>query len=508
LSELELVIGQSTVSLQPVATGSAHFAVSPALVAGLSLDASTGAITGTPTAEADAVKYTVTAAGPGGDARFSFVLTALPGWLVDVTQDGSDDDSGADAVCHSTAGGGCTLRAALQTANTRSTPQLILLGAATYTLTSALDGVTNDVVLAGQGAGLTHVQPSMVHPGYGALSLDTAHTLTVRKCSIDNFGQRNGGAISATAGTVLVDSASFSNNVAAGSGGAFFFSSGAQATVTRSTFVGNQAFGGCCGGWGGVVDGEGAGTTLVFSQCAATGNSTAWGAFSHITTGTTLQLENSTLYGNTSVTAGTLASPGGTYTLINDTIVHNTNTSSTPDSAGLYLFAVPAHYTLANTIVAYNTDATGAEHNCNRRDLGTSLTSNGGNVFSDSAENCAMYFTAPGDRLLTDPGLVALGPADAGDPSTTLFVPAAGSEAVGIASQCPSVDQRGDPRPTDAGCDVGAVQVTTVDAGAPAPAPRALLGVRSGCTATPHLGLAWGLAAIGWRLRARRRRTG
>ena len=71
------------------------------------------------------------------------------------------------------------------------------------------------------------------------------------------------------------------------------------------------------------IDGEGPATAIVVTRSYATKNTTAWGSFSHITTGTTLRLENSTLYNNTSTTAGTLATPGGIYTLVNDTIVGN-----------------------------------------------------------------------------------------------------------------------------------------------------------------------------------------
>ncbi|MGE5185994.1 MAG: choice-of-anchor Q domain-containing protein, partial [Acidobacteriota bacterium] len=256
---------------------------------------------------------------------------------------------------------------------------------------------------------------------------------------------------------------SFTNNTSAGSGGAFYIANGAAATIETSAFAQNTSFGGCCGGWGGVIDGEGAGTTITVRACTATGNSAAWGSFSHITTGTTLELVNSTLAGNTATTAGTLATPGGVYTLVNDTIVSNTNT--TTDSAGLYEYSAPCHYTVSNTLVAFNTDSSGSQNNCNRRDLTTTITSLGGNLLGDTGGNCAAYFTGPGDRVNTDPLLDPAGLADNGGLDTTIAL-RLGSPAIGagVAAQCPSTDERGYPRPAPSkppteACDSGAFEM-------------------------------------------------
>jgi len=154
------------------------------------------------------------------------------------------------------------------------------------------------------------------------------HVLALRDLTIQDFGGMQGGALGITAGELDVDRCAFTNNASPTSGGVLFINGGANATLSRSTFTGNSSDGGAGGGWGGVIDGEGANTTIVVTRSTATGNTTAWGSFSHITTGTTLRLENSTLYGNTATTAGTLATPGGVYTLVNDTIVGNTNTNA------------------------------------------------------------------------------------------------------------------------------------------------------------------------------------
>lgn len=450
------VVNASTIAVAPtVSDTAARFTIDPALPAALYFDPETGAIRGTPVTTVEQT-YTVTARTAGAAATATFSLTALPGYIVDTTADAADANDGGDAIC-ATAAGPCSLRAAIQTTNHLAAKQLVLLESATYRLGAALDPIANDVVIAGQGAGASVIRATTAHGGYAALALASNHLLALRDLAIDDFGGADGGALGVTAGTLDVDRCTFTNNASPTSGGVLFINGGAHAQLANSTFTGNASLGGNGGGWGGVIDGEDAGTEIVVTTSTATENTTAWGSFSHITTGTTLRLENSTLYGNTSTTAGTLATPGGIYTLVNDTIVGNVNT--TTDSAGIYLFSAPCHYTITNTIVAFNRDSAG-EHDCNRRDLTTTIDSGGGNILGDAGANCAAYFTAPGDRLMTDPGLVSGAPADNGGATATLLL-AADSVAIDTAgaAACPATDQRGLPRPVGVGCDVGAIEM-------------------------------------------------
>lgn len=55
------LLGETGLSLQPEHVGVKQFTVSPALPAGLSLDETTGKISGVPSAVADRVKYTAPA---------------------------------------------------------------------------------------------------------------------------------------------------------------------------------------------------------------------------------------------------------------------------------------------------------------------------------------------------------------------------------------------------------------------------------------------------------------
>lgn len=457
---IDAVLGVTAVSAAPAIRGeSLTFTVSPALPAGLAIDPDTGAIAGTPTEISDEQTYTVAASGAGGAAQVALRITVLPGSVVDTSADAPDDDGGLDAICHATSAGGCTLRAAFQTANKRAAKQLVLLDAKRYALGSALGTTSNDIVIAGRGPAATEVRAATIHPGHGMLRVEGGHHLALRGATFRDFGAADGAVVAAIYGALVVDDAAFTNNTSAGSGGVFIVKGGSSALIERSTFTDNSSFGGCCGGWGGVIDGEEPGTTITVRKCTAITNTAAWGSFAHITAGTTLQLENSTLYKNIATTAGTLASPGGEYVLLNDTIVYNRNT--TADSAGIYLYSPPATYTVANTIVAFNTDSSGEENNCNHRVADTKLVSRGGNLVSDGAGNCAVDFVAQGDRLATDPGLDPRGLASNGGPtSTILLAPASPAIDGGQAGSCPKEDQRGVARPiAPARCDAGAVEV-------------------------------------------------
>ena len=455
------VVDATAFAIMPALTGSAPagvtFSADAPLPPGVTLDATTGAITGTPTAAFTGATQ-ITASAAGGSAKRTIFFRTLPGYEVKVTPDVPDDDGGTDTTCLAASAGGCTLRGALQTiiAHPSAGEQLILLSRGTYPIASALPALNGPMMIAGKDMPNTIIAAQNVHPGFGAFTLAAGGSLELQFLSVRDFGPSDGAVVNATTGEVLLDNVTCSNNTSNNSGGVLFVK-GVNATIRRSMFLGNSALAG--NGWGGVIDGEGANTAITVDTSFAAMNTAPWGSFSHITTGATLQIRNSTFTANTSTIAGTFATPGGTYTLINDTVAFNTNTNSTPDSAGIYLFMSPAHYTVENTIVAFNTDVNGQPSNCNRRDLTTSVTSNGGNIISDGAGNCGMYFTAMRDRLSTDPGLDPLGAQQNGDGLLSIaLVP--GSVAIdgGVSTDCPPGDERMMPRNQQA-CDVGAFEV-------------------------------------------------
>ncbi|RZJ67917.1 MAG: T9SS type A sorting domain-containing protein [Flavobacterium sp.] len=72
-------VGNTITNLNPTVTGTvSSYSVSPALPAGLSLNAATGVISGTPSAVAATATYTVTATNVSGNASFGVVITVNP----------------------------------------------------------------------------------------------------------------------------------------------------------------------------------------------------------------------------------------------------------------------------------------------------------------------------------------------------------------------------------------------------------------------------------------------
>jgi hypothetical protein len=451
------LVGETALSLVPEREGIDAVSVSPPLPAGLSLDATTGKISGTPTAEADRVKYTVTGSGPAGELTAEIYLTALTGWKVDALLDRPDDDGGSDASCLSTEAGGCTLRAAVECANQRpGKKKLILLPDKLIAVNATLTPLTNSMVIAGAGPS-TVLSPNPVGQSQGLLEYDAAHEIRLENLAVHNFTPLDGSAVSVKNGLFEAFFVEFRDNTSRTSGAVVGLDN-ARARFENVTFLENEALGNP--GWGGVIAGSGLATAVTVQGSTAIANKSIWGSFAYLTMGATLELVNSTLVGNQATTAGTLSSPDGHFRIINSTLVYNSIMGS--QSAGLYCNGAAATFTLGNSIVAHNKNGSGVEVNCDRLNSGGTLTSLGGNLLGDDAGNCASFFSSTSDVLDVDPLLVSSSPVDAGGPTRTMPLQAE-SRAVGlgVGALCPARDQRGLERAlSDAGrCDSGAYEL-------------------------------------------------
>ena len=454
---LHAILGKTELAAEPKVVGQGlTFSVSPELPAGVSLDAATGAIRGVPTSMEDRIAHVITATNGVESVTATIRVTALTGAVADVVADGPDDDEGMDATCLSTVAGGCTVRAAFDTANhLPGDKQLVLVPPGVYKLTRSLSGLKKDLIIAGAGAGETLLRSATPHGGYPMIYVDNALSLRLETLGVEDFSSSDGGALRVSKGKLEVFMAAFGNNQSDGnSGGVMAIDGGATALFEDTTFTGNRAIAG--NGWGGVMNGAGDKTAITVRRSTATKNVAQWGSFSHLETGATLLLENSTLTVNQALIAGTLASPGGEYTLINDTIVHNTVTAH--DSAGIYLYSPPARYKMANTLLAYNLDRDGKQNNCHRRDdLASVVTSMGGNVLGDGGGNCGAALTATdlpnGELKLDDQGLLDHG----GLTRTIALQPGSAAIDLGVTS-CPKEDQRGVARSGER-CDAGAFEL-------------------------------------------------
>jgi hypothetical protein len=260
----------------------------------------------------------------------------------------------------------------------------------------------------------------------------------------------NGGAI-ATTGAVTVTNSTLTNNTTTASnenaaGGAI--SAGGAVTVTNSTLTNNTATGGPNGlGAGGAISAGGAVTVT-----------------------------NSTLTKNTATTTNTTTATtrGGGVDALNVTLVYATVVQNTaPTGANLDPTATaPAPSTLTSFGSVVAQPSGGA--NC----AGFNSTTSNGFNFSDDT-SCAFNKSTDHQGAGNNPQLGGL--AANGGPTNTM-VPDPGSPLIDAIPDpgggCPAAptittDQRGLPRPSGPGCDIGAVEVQVAAQASPV-APAAV----------------------------------
>ncbi len=418
-------------------------------------------------------------------------------FVVDSTLDVADLTP-ADALCKTPAGA-CTLRAAIQQANTLAGVDTIEVPAGYYQLTIAGTGedlaatgdldVTQSVVIRGTGAPgtvtidggfidrifhVTSAGATVTIDGlwmyYGDAGVDVgggvynAGTLTLTNCVVVASRAGAGGGIENAGVLIVVDSLVGGNTVTAGSGGGLENESGATMTLRRSTVVDNEASpygGGGIANFGSIEVAE----SLLTDNRVPSG--AGGGGFATATTNPSV-LTNTTISGNTidgsgSAGAGILLVGNAPATLNNVTIADNHGAfGSTGGGIGAIL-GVGA-LTLSNTIVADNT--AGAAPDC-----GTSIASGGFNLIGDTT-GCTVTGDTTGNILGGFANLGPLGP-NGGPTDSHALLP--GSQAIDAGNNllpigsggnaCSDTDQRLGPRPLDgngdfaARCDIGAVEV-------------------------------------------------
>lgn len=179
------------------------------------------------------------------------------------------------------------------------------------------------------------------------------------------------------------------------------------------------------------------------------------GAIASVSTGSSLEVANSTFTTNTAIFGGAMLFRDGTFDLIHCTVVGNTATSGT---AGFVLEGGAAHF--ENNIVANNFDR---GNRANFGGSGTLITVAGQNLVG--ANNGSYTGDFPDDGFLIgtsanpiDPVLTPLGPHGG---CTGTMHPLAGSpafEAGFVTGNTPGTDQRGFTRVVGFGPDLGAVE--------------------------------------------------
>jgi predicted outer membrane repeat protein len=263
-----------------------------------------------------------------------------------------------------------------------------------------------------------------------------------------------GGAIWEGSGGANIDNCTFSGNSASQGGGAIWSEKGTMPTISRSTFVGNQAINSVNSRTDGLHDGMGGavgGFDGTIINCTFTGNSATnqGGAiWWEVASPNVATIANSTIVGNSIPSSGEgsgvyLQPPGGdsgttapgTVTFLNDIVAGNLIGSVIGDDVDIDSNPAGSYNT---SLSAYNIIGDGDSFN---------LTNGvNGNQVGTRAN--------PIDPLL--------GPLqDNGGPTQTM-APLPGSPALGAGStvNAPATDQRGLPRVVNGLIDIGAYQTS------------------------------------------------
>ena len=319
----------------------------------------------------------ITPSGPPA-APFPTPAPCATALVVNDTGDANDATIG-DGVC-ATAGGVCTLRAALEEANAR-----IYCGpvSITFSVTGQINLVNgqlfiaHNITLTGPGASQLTVRRSAGTPSFRVLqvvggSVASVSGLTISGGSVSGSGggiasagtltltnvvitgntaidTARGGGLYVFGGSIAINSCSINSNSAV-NGAGMFIESGAV-TLAHSTVAGNNASSGIGGGavnYGGV---------LVVINSTISGNSAGSGGGIYTTggSGVSVTIINSTISSNTASAGGGIIT-FGPVTLTNSTVAGNAATNG--NGGGILIFN-PTIVTLKNTLVAANTVGAG-----------------------------------------------------------------------------------------------------------------------------------------------------
>lgn len=323
----------------------------------------------------------------------------------------------------------CSLREAIDAANTNPGADDVSVPAGTYLLTRGQLVVSDDVAVAGAGADSTIIDGDGTNRVF---DLQLSGVVEISGVAIQNgYDSLRGGGVYNTADLTIINS-TLSNNRAIDSGGGVF-NMGGTVTLTNSTVSGNQS------GYGGGLNNSFGTVTLINSTVS--GNDARVPAvqpFPEYYVGSgggifntgSIAISNSTIVGNYAVYEG-----GGIFNSSFGTV------------------------TLSNTVVAQNY-AIYAGLNCNNI-ITSPITSLGYNLM-ESGRPCGSPVSE--DWVVSD---AMVGPlANNGGPTEThaLLPESLGIDHGSLNCPPPATDQRGEARPVDgdgdgmARCDIGSVE--------------------------------------------------
>lgn len=370
-----------------------------------------------------------------------------------------------------------TLRAAVMESNAHAGPDTIQLPAGVFTFTLSGDDDTSatgdldildTLTITGAGQDQTFLDAADLDR---VLHILSGVSLTLSKLTLRNGTAATGGAV-LNAGVLSISDVTISDSVATDSGGGLTTLAGATSTLNLSTITNNQAptAGGVSNSGtlsltdttvadnsatttdgGGLLNSASADATISRSTFVGNAATFSGGA---ITNAGTLTFVNSTLSTNSADTGGALSTSGAS-TLTNVTIANN---SATTTAGGVS--SSTENTSVRNTIIAANSSATSPDISGTFNSLGNNLigASNGSSGFINGTDSDQVGTVASPHA----PGLAPLGNYGGATATHSLF-PASTALDAGNNSSAPTTDQRGASRQLD-GPDANST--TTVDIGA------------------------------------------
>ena len=380
-------------------------------------------------------------------------------FVVNTTADTADANPGNGVAEDGV--GDTSLRAAIEEANALAGADNISIGAGTFMLSGGEITISSDVTITGTGVNQTFID---------ADSLSRIFHITSGTVTISDLAILNGNASGMLGGAILNDGALVLNNVSlvdndAKEGGAIASSASSSLTVNGGSMTGNTAEN------GGAIWIKDTVAGLTLTDVSLSGNSaTTLGGAIFSETGP-MQIDGSSISGNTAHEGGGIYSKGDVATLTNVTISGN---SATTLGGGINNNA--GNLNATNVTITDNSAATGSgihrsggtvsmqnsivAGNLGSADVSGSYTSLGYNLIGNGDGSSGFTDGVNGDQVGTggspiDPVLGAL--ADNGGPTLSHAL-LAGSTAIdgGTNTGAPATDQRGETR--DASVDIGAYE--------------------------------------------------
>ena len=277
----------------------------------------------------------------------------------------------------------------------------------------------------------------------GAVYLTPPAQLWTNQARFLNNHALNGGAICQGAGsyTYLVQSL-LKNNHALADGGAIYDSGGTIEIV--DTDISNNSADPNTGSGGGIRN---AGDLFLTRSLVASNTASAGGG---LNVAGNAVIETSTVSSNGAVDGAGIYHSGASLSVNNSTIAFNYSTKTGP----LYFTGIGGMDEVGTSALVKNSlIANNPYNNCNTSQFVTVFTSDGGNLDSDGS--CHLNLTS--DIKNVNPLLGSL--ANNGGATRTHAL-LNGSPAIdkAVNANCLSPDQRGNPRPIGANCDIGAFE--------------------------------------------------